>query len=175
MIESFNDFLKKSEVSPVFESNVVYEGVFIPEESVETGGSADRDMWEKERNFVFDKPDFVFEDPYMKKVSSIVLKHLRKNVNKEWNLYPYIIKTDGKKSAMVYTKDVYLILTKSGIDKRIIVYYENPLNKDIDAVMSVSTHKRGFLSMVRTLVGFLLGEVEAMFEAKTEPNITTQQ
>ena len=68
MIESFNDFLKKSEVSPVFESNVVYEGIFIPEESVETGGSADRDMWEKERNFVFDKPDFVFEDPYMKKV-----------------------------------------------------------------------------------------------------------
>lgn len=175
MIESFNDFLKKSESTPVFESNtsnLSYEGVLIPEESLKTGGSADRDMWEKERNFVFEKPDFVFEDPLMKKVSSIVLKHLRKNVNKEWNLYPYIIKTDGKKSTMVYSNDIYLILTRNGIEKRIIVYSENPLNKDINAMMSISTYKRGFLSVVRTLVGFLLGEVEAMFEAKKEPNIT---
>jgi hypothetical protein len=172
MIESFNEFLKKSDSTPVLESNVAYEGVLIPEESLNTGGSADKEMWEKEKNFVFDKPDFVFEDTYMKKISSIVLKSLRKNIVKEWNLYPYIVKTDDKKSVMIYSKDTYLILTRTGIDKRIIVYNENPLNNDVEARMSVSTHKRGFLCMIRTLVGFLLGEVDAMFEAKTEPNIT---
>lgn len=174
MIESFNEFLKKSESTqiPVFESYASHERIFIPEESIRTGGSADREMWEKERNFVFDKPDFVFEDPLMKKISSIVLKHLRKNVNKEWNLYPYLIKTDEKKSVMVYSNDVYLIIIKIGIEKRIIVYSENPLNKNIDAKMSVSTNKRGFLSVARTLVAFLLGEVESIFEKREEPNIT---
>ena len=174
MIESFNEFLKKSESTqiPVFESYASHERIFIPEESIRTGGSADREMWEKERNFVFDKPDFVFEDPLMKKISSIVLKHLRKNVNKEWNLYPYLIKTDEKKSVMVYSNDVYLIIIKIGIEKRIIVYSENPLNKNIDAKMSVSTNKRGFLSVVRTLVAFLLDEVESIFEEREEPNIT---
>ena len=37
MIESFNDFLKKSESTPVFESNtsnLSYEGVLIPEASL---------------------------------------------------------------------------------------------------------------------------------------------
>jgi hypothetical protein len=173
MIESFNEFLKRTDSTstPVFENNVT-EGMLIPEESLRTGGSADRDMWEKEMNFVFRKPDFVFEDTLMKKVSSIVLKALRKHISKEWRLYPYTIKTDEKKSVMVYSNDTYLILTKDGIDKRIIVYGENPLNNDVEARMSVSTHKRGFLAMVSTLIGFLLGEVEAMFEAKTEPNIT---
>ena len=94
MIESFNDFLKKSNCIPVLErnSNVdrVVETVPVPEESLKTGGDADKEMWEKEVGFTFEKPEFVFENPYMSKISSIVLKALKKNFNKEWDLYPYL-------------------------------------------------------------------------------------
>ena len=176
MIESFNDFLKKSNCIPVLErnSNVdrVVETVPVPEESLKTGGDADKEMWEKEVGFTFEKPEFVFENPYMSKISSIVLKALKKNFNKEWDLYPYVIDTDNNKSAMIYSKDTFLVLTKSGIEKRIIVFDENPLNKKVNAKMSVSTRKRGFLSVIRTLVGFLFGNVEAVFEKKLDPEIT---
>lgn len=176
MIESFNDFLKKSDCIPVLErnSNVdrVVETIPVPEESLKTGGDADKEMWEKEVGFTFEKPEFVFENPYMSKISSIVLRALKKNFNKEWDLYPYVIDTDNNKSAMIYSKDTFLVLTKSGIEKRIIVFDENPLNKKVNAKMSVSTRKRGFLSVIRTLVGFLFGNVEAVFEKKLDPEIT---
>lgn len=173
MIESFSDFLKKNNYSPVFESSYAAgEEMIIPEESIETGGRADRDMWEKERNFTFNKPKFVFEDPYLKKISSIVLKHLRNNIPSDWSLYPFVIKTEDKDSVLINSHDKHLVLYKEGIVKRIIVYDQNPLNSDIEAVMSVSTQKRGFLSAVRTLVAFIGGFEGPIFEKKTEPNIT---
>lgn len=172
MIESFNDFLKRTDYSPVFESNEAAEMMVIPEESLKTGGSADRQMWEKERNFTFNEPEFVFENPYLKKISSIVLKHLRTNLPNNWSLYPFVIETEGKKSVLINSKTVHLVLYREGIVKRIIVYSSNPLNEEIDAIMSVSTQKRGFLSAVRTLVAFLMGASGPIFEAKVEPNIT---
>lgn len=172
MIESFNDFLKKTNCSPVFESNEAAEMMVIPEESLRTGGSADKEMWEKERNFRFKEPEFVFDNPYLKKISSIVLKHLRNNLPNNWSLYPFVIETEGKKSVLINSKTVHLVLYREGITKRIIVYNSNPLNAEIDAIMSVSTQKRGFLSAVRTLVAFLMGASGPIFEAKAEPNIT---
>ena len=140
MIESFNEFLKKSGYSPVFERNYM--------EDVEVGFTEDD----------FKKPNFVIDDQHFLKYSSIVLKFLKRNFSKDWSVYPYIISANGRKASMIYAKDdgVYIVLTKIGIEKNVILYNQNPLEVEgLKFVISFSSLKGGFLDVLNTLISFI--------------------
>ena len=151
MIESFNEFLEKSGYTSLFENSI--PGVYVP--GVDGNGSNIGDVFNTEEDF--DKPEFVSDNRYLLKATSIILKHLKNNFdNIDWNVHPYIITANGKKATMIYCDEFYLVLSKNGIDKVIIFFNEDPLeNSNVKSVFSVSTKKFGWLSMIRTLISTL--------------------
>lgn len=156
MIESFNEFLKKSGYSQVFERNYM--------EDVEVGFTEDD----------FKKPNFVIDDQHFLKYSSIVLKFLKRNFSKDWCVYPYIISANGKRASMIYAKDdgIYIVLTKIGIEKNVILYNQNPLEVDgLKSLISFSSLKGGFLDVLNTLVGFI-GDVNGGINADINESIS---
>lgn len=143
MIESFNEFLKKSGYNEIFEKNNI--GDDIPKVFTEDD---------------FEKPDFVSDDKYIFKISSIVLKVLKRNFEKNWLVHPYIISVNGKKGSMIYSVNdrIYLILIRDGIEKEIVLFKENPLEtNNSKSSLSLSTVKsnNGFSTLVDTLIGFI--------------------
>jgi len=177
MIESFSEFLKKSDSRNLFESNEAegqLDPKYIPTESIETGGSLDKEFWDnyyEDENTDFKKPRFISDDKYLVKITNIVIKHIRKNFEADWTVYPYIFDADGNDATMVYNKknDIYLVLTKIGMEKKIGLFTENPLNISIKPTFSVSTNKLGFLSMIYTLVNTIKlmdGKSDIIIEAK---------
>ena len=143
MIESFNEFLKKSGYNEIFEKN--NSGDDIPKVFTEDD---------------FEKPDFVSDDKYIFKISSIVLKVLKRNFEKNWLVHPYIISVNGKKGSMIYSVNdrIYLILIRDGIEKEIVLFKENPLEtNNSKSSLSLSTVKsnNGFSTLVDTLIGFI--------------------
>lgn len=158
MIESFNEFLKKSNKN-LFESNEAgVEKQQIPTESIETGGSLDKEFWDDyfndDENENFVKPKFVSDSKYFTQVTNIVIKHIKKNFDIDWVVWPYIFGVDGGNATMIYNKDskIYIVLTKSGIEKKLGLFKENPIETPQKPEFSVSTNKLGFLNMVRTFV-----------------------
>lgn len=141
MIESFNDFLKKSGYSPVFEEK-------------ETGGTVVHIGPTEDE---LSKPEFVTDDTWLTKISSIVLKNLKRNLNKVWMVYPYVIKANGNKSVMIESTDgICLVLFKQGIEKVISIFNGNPVENDgLKPITSVSTSQRGFLNVVRTVTSII--------------------
>ena len=140
MIESFNEFLKKY-------SNPILEKKEIGEE------------YDFSKLDDLDMPDFVVDNKWMIKASGIVLRKLNQKLNREWFLYPYIIKANGKEAFMVDSDDIFLVMVKSGIEKDIVIYRENPLEvKSTKPFVTISTNRSnlGFIALINTAIGFVV-------------------
>ena len=116
MIKKFDDFFDKSN-QEIFEN--VNAGVL---DDTVTLDSIDQ---EDAQDFV--EPDMVSDDRYLYKISSIVLKHLKKRISSKFLVHPFVLNIDDKKCAMIYNTNSYMILFKNGIEKEIVYFKINPL------------------------------------------------
>lgn len=162
-IVSFNEFLNESKLNEELKN--------INDEIIDDEIIDDED-------YDFEKPEFVSDDKFLTKVTRIVLRKLKKSFNFNWNVYPFILKINGNKCTMINTETTFLILFKDGIEKKIALFKENPINNNIKSDVVVSTRKLGFLAMIKNLVDLLkldFGD-DVVLEAKeiiprTEPEI----
>lgn len=161
MIESFSDFLKKSNSRNIFEGNYVSssEGVYIPKNSVDTGGYLDKEFWKRFENIEVDAPKCVSDDKILTKSSRIVIKFLKKSFADDFYMHPYVVKIDGKDGSLICSENMFIALTRTGVEKKVYFFNTDPMENKTSPVFVVSTKKLGFLAMMDTLV-FNLKNIE---------------
>lgn len=147
MIESFNSFLNRG-TSIIMESNesfgndVVLDSV--EQKELETYGEPDLEM--------------VYDNKILSKMTLLVLNNLRKNINDNFLVSPFVFKIDGKDCSLISSESgtKYFAIYKEGINKVITFFTKNPVDSpNLKSEFSVSTSKFGITKAVSTLISIL--------------------
>lgn len=141
MFKNFNDFSKKDDV--LFEK---YNNDF----SIDDMGIDVK--LNNEIKLYLNEVETISDDKYLTNITLIVLKKLKNNFDINWSVNPFILKIKNNKCTMIYCKNIYIVLYKNGIEKRILCFKNDPSENIEKPEFLLSSIKLGFVKMVNTLI-----------------------
>jgi len=155
MIESFGEFNKRTsnsileEVTPIVENTMDGDVVLDSKDEEKLRKSGEPDI------------ETVSDNGVLSKMTMLVIKKLRKNIDDKFYVYPYVLEIDGKKCSLICSgsKTKFFAIYREGINKVITYFTENPINaSNAFSKFSVSTSKYGILKAVETLIAILISD-----------------
>lgn len=156
MIKKFKNFDANEFISKKKALKESAEGAMESEKTLERPTFNEDDLDIKRDDVIYGTP--VYEEPYLVKISNIVIKKLQNSGLGEFGVYYSVIYLDNIPGVWIYSlgeESINIICCRSTNVKSISVFKDFEPEGTNKAIVTYSTEKLGFTDMIEELISFL--------------------